>query len=318
MNLKKKAIRLGGLLLLVSIVLVLAVTGVFAQDRNGIQITVRDIDQGTVRYTIESAVAYDNAMAITAGYNDDLQMVDVVRTPVNLSAGDNDSSADLSGSFSLVKIFLVDADSYIPLSDAVSCSNTFYSAQFVDYDGSVLSSQRLSAGETPTRPCPPERDGLLFAGWSPEPGAVTADTVYTARYLTGEEPNIFRVSTVSGSEGDTVTVSVTLEGTVLLSGFDMRLYYDGDLLEYVEHDADFSLDVTANKISGANRMAFNFSSYKNISAPGKIMQITFRVKNADADFAPIWLSPISACYTDEYGDLPAAEINLAEGGVILR
>lgn len=58
-----------------------------------------------------------------------------------------------------------------------------YSIQFKDWDGTVLSTQTVRYGHTPTLPSNPSRTGYTFTGWSNNPStAPSGDTVYTAQY----------------------------------------------------------------------------------------------------------------------------------------
>ena len=59
--------------------------------------------------------------------------------------------------------------------------------------------------------------------------------------------NVFSVSNASGKPGDIVTVSVNLGGEVNLNAFEMRLAYDGDLLEY-ETENNRLVNETSGKI----------------------------------------------------------------------
>ena len=53
--------------------------------------------------------------------------------------------------------------------------------QFVDWDGTVLSSKKMALGETPSFP-EPERAGYIFVRWEPEIIPVEKDAIYTAVY----------------------------------------------------------------------------------------------------------------------------------------
>lgn len=57
-----------------------------------------------------------------------------------------------------------------------------YQIDFVDHDGTSLSSQTVTHGDKPTLPETPEREGHTFIGYDVEPTAATSDTVYTAQY----------------------------------------------------------------------------------------------------------------------------------------
>lgn len=53
-------------------------------------------------------------------------------------------------------------------------------ATFKNYDGSVLKTQTVNQGGTPTAPSNPSRNGYKFKGWSPAVGAINNSTVFTA------------------------------------------------------------------------------------------------------------------------------------------
>lgn len=57
-----------------------------------------------------------------------------------------------------------------------------FTIKFVDYNGTVLSTQTVEYNKTPTAPSNPSRTGYDFAGWSPSVAVATADKTYTAQY----------------------------------------------------------------------------------------------------------------------------------------
>lgn len=62
-----------------------------------------------------------------------------------------------------------------------------YTATFKNYDGTVLKTETLESGKTPTAPANPSRPAdaqytYTFSGWSPTVGAITANTTYTAQF----------------------------------------------------------------------------------------------------------------------------------------
>ena len=59
---------------------------------------------------------------------------------------------------------------------------TRYTVRFVDWDGSVISTQSVEHGMTAVAPPAPARNGYTFVGWNPNPSItpIIADTVFTA------------------------------------------------------------------------------------------------------------------------------------------
>lgn len=66
-----------------------------------------------------------------------------------------------------------------------------YTVQFLDWDGTVLSSEKLVSGAVPSAPSP-VRDGYIFTGWEPEVVPVDGDAVYTAVYKTSQATVVYR------------------------------------------------------------------------------------------------------------------------------
>ena len=63
--------------------------------------------------------------------------------------------------------------------------------QFVDWDGTVLSSKKMALGETPSFP-EPERAGYIFVRWEPEIIPVEKDAIYTAVYESQQAFPVYR------------------------------------------------------------------------------------------------------------------------------
>ena len=57
-----------------------------------------------------------------------------------------------------------------------------YSVEFVDWDGLVLSSQKVTKGESAITPTSPKRDSFFFIGWEGDYENVTDDIIVVAQY----------------------------------------------------------------------------------------------------------------------------------------
>lgn len=103
--------------------------------------------------------------------------------------------------------------------DSSTSEKANYTVTFVDYDGTVLSSETYEEGATVTAPAAPTRDGnhihtYKFVGWDQELSAVTGDVTYTAVYEIGFVEYVVTFLDDEGNEiskttyhyGDTVKV----------------------------------------------------------------------------------------------------------------
>ncbi len=57
-----------------------------------------------------------------------------------------------------------------------------FKVTFVDFDGTVISTQNVVSGESAAVPEAPEREGYIFTGWSDEANEVTEDMIIVALY----------------------------------------------------------------------------------------------------------------------------------------
>ncbi|MBQ4569142.1 MAG: leucine-rich repeat protein [Ruminococcus sp.] len=64
----------------------------------------------------------------------------------------------------------------------IHCATQSYSVTFVDYDGTVLSTQTVEQGTSAVEPETPYRDGYEFTGWDTDFSDVQSDLVVTATY----------------------------------------------------------------------------------------------------------------------------------------
>ncbi|MCL2632118.1 MAG: InlB B-repeat-containing protein, partial [Coriobacteriia bacterium] len=75
-----------------------------------------------------------------------------------------------------------------------------YTVTFVDFDGTVLSTQTVTPGASAVAPADPTRDGFIFTGWDTDFTNVQSDLTVTAQYAT----ETFTVTFVD-SEGNVIS-----------------------------------------------------------------------------------------------------------------
>lgn len=171
-------------------------------------------------------------------------------------------------------------------------SNETYSVTFKDYDGAVLSTvNNVVAGGNALPPASPSKPGASFLGWSGNYTNVISNETVTAVY--SDEKNVFLMSSESGSVGDTVTVLLSVDGSVNICGFDLTVLYDENL-ELVSFDEDLDLDVVANPNRIENGIILNSSSNSNKTKQRDIIEMTFRIKDTSKKALPINISMTSA------------------------
>ena len=109
--------------------------------------------------------------------------------------------------------YKISSECMLHLKDGTSVSlwhtPTKYTVSFVDFDGTVLSTQKVIVGLDAVEPEVPEREGYIFAGWSRSFTNIQEDIVVTAEYTKKEvviSTGILRVD-VTGGTGFTISVN---------------------------------------------------------------------------------------------------------------
>lgn len=98
---------------------------------------------------------------------------------------------------------------------AQTITPTTYTIRFLDYDNTVLKTQSLQAGATPTPPSNPTRSGYTFSGWSPAVATVTQNQDYIATY-TEDTPSIqYNIIFAEGRAYDTGIYFVMNDNSVV-------------------------------------------------------------------------------------------------------
>jgi len=92
-----------------------------------------------------------------------------------------------------------------------------FTVLFVDYDNTILASQRVKAGQAATAPAAPERTGYTFTGWSQAFDNVTKDMIVVAEYSKKPAPPVEAPKTgilkIDISGGTSFTLNDRPQGT---------------------------------------------------------------------------------------------------------
>lgn len=86
----------------------------------------------------------------------------------------------------------IEGNRLVPAAAVTLPAAVTYTIRFLDWDGTVLKTESVTAGSNPTPPANPTRTDYTFTGWSPSIGAASQNQDYTATYSYngggGDEP----------------------------------------------------------------------------------------------------------------------------------
>ena len=208
-------------------------------------------------------------------------------TPPANPSRDGFEFASWSGTYTNVTANEVITATYTQNAPAATYTVTFY-----DYDGTtVLGTSSVAEGKAATPPTNPTKSGATFLGWNGNYANVTKNENVVAVY--DDSKNIFTVESATGSVGDTVTLLVSVDGTVKTCGFDITIYYDNAILELVSYDSDLDLDVVVNTEYLDNGVLLNFSAATEKTKSREIIALTFRIKDTTADATSVYVEMTS-------------------------
>lgn len=281
-----------------------------------IRLKIDSYDTDSVSYRVESNCDYPGALAITTTYNGG-RMSETRLEPFNLvSQTDHQGEQSFAKAFDSFQVILVDQTTFQPICREAK----LHQVSFYDHEGELIATRPAGTGQSADPPLAPQREGYVFTGWSGSYDDVTGDSTLSAQYVEEDSLNIFALASAEGAPGEEVTISVVLTGTVLTCGYDMRLVYDGDALEYVSHDSEISMEVLAHHIPDKSAIRFNFASTKDRTVVGGIMDVTFRIKDSGRASAPVRLEPVSViCLDPEDADrFKNVDHTACEGVVVIQ
>lgn len=273
--------------------------------------------------SVESNVDTPSLTLYIAAYSEQsLAKVDVI--DVTLNKGENTIISDYNWDSiekDLIKIMLW-TDELVPVAEAkeIKVINNKYTVNYIDADGTVLSTQTILEGSDATAPSSPTMSGMTFCGWSSSGENITCNTDIVAQYVDASKDNVFKVSNVQGNVGDIVTTSIYLDGIVKTCGFDMRLNYDSDVLEFVSTNADWNLDIVAHHVENESLIKFNYGSSKNRTKKAKVIEVSFRIKDTTVSETTLGIQQVEVIAADETNNDEPTKVNhtLIDGVVKIK
>ena len=152
--------------------------------------------------------------------------------------------------------------------EAGNCTVTFK-----DYSGIVLGTANVKEGGNATAPVTPSREGYTFTGWSGSLNNITGDKTVTAEYTLNSGNNIFDVA--YKINGNNVTVTLSLAGTVCLAGFEGTLSFEGMNVVSATAKSTYALINT-----NGNSVKMTYSNATNVTKGEVVVEVKL-TKTAD-------------------------------------
>lgn len=113
------------------------------------------------------------------------------------------------------------------IGDEVSFNNE-YTVVFKDYDGEIIKSESVLAGESATAPEIPIRDGYVFVKWDKSFDNVTSNLEITAIYNKLNNPTVVMGSAVA-NPGDSVVIPIVIHNNPGINGMQLNVEYASGL-----------------------------------------------------------------------------------------
>lgn len=153
---------------------------------------------------------------------------------------------------------------------------------FKDYSGITLGTVNVKEGGNATAPVTPTREGYTFKGWSSSLNNVTGDKSVTAEYTLNSGNNIFDIA--YKVNGNNVTVTLSLAGTVCLAGFEGTLSFEGMNVVSATAKSTYALINT-----NGNSVKMTYSNATNVTKGEVVLEVTL-TKTADNGTATLNLT----------------------------
>lgn len=198
-----------------------------------------------------------------------------------------------------------------------------FTVSFRNHDGQVLATRQVTAGQDASLPPNPSRSGYVFAGWEGSHRNIKADTVLTAAYVREDAPNLFTLS--SSVSGDTVSVTIRLQGDILACGIECHLAYDTGVLQYAGMTKHNNVEANHITLNGESQIILVWAGSQNMTLDtirdnGTLLELQFRIADPSAtDTVLIFLeSQMYVDVVDENGSYSSGQFTLTKGVIHLK
>ena len=148
---------------------------------------------------------------------------------------------------------------------------------------------------------------LLAEMWRlPKNTDVGNDSVSGAQDMMDEDiygrENVFTLPSVCAKAGETFVLPLRLCGKVSLCAFDLRIYYDTNLLRYAGCNGDDE-DLLVNCDAKSGTVYVNFLRTANINSGLDICDLFFQVLTSERHESTLALEVVEAVAVDAVGDI---------------
>ena len=155
--------------------------------------------------------------------------------------------------------------------------------------------------ETPDKPVVPDKPSVPDKPAEPALPSVPDVPEEDESEIPADADNVFRLSAEKTDGGQSVNLTLELEGDVELCGFDLRLIYDETLLALREVDTGHDLAVYSH-VEKAGRIAFNYAGVTNIKKAKTVLTASFDVTGSAGAEAAFSLEAVEVIATDAKND----------------
>ncbi len=200
-----------------------------------------------------------------------------------------------------------------------------YTVQFLDADGTMLSTQTVKHGEAAVPPADPVREGYVFVGWdSQEYACVTRDLTITAMYVEGEATTYSVTAKALG--GGTVTPAGV---SSVIEGGSLTVYFQPDAFSRIETvvvdgvEIPLCTEYTFENITRNHTIEVTFVPTAEINLPGEELEHGtvighYEIIDGEVVFV-VEITPEEGYEVDGiYIDGEPADLEIVDGKYIIR
>ncbi|MBQ2972774.1 MAG: hypothetical protein IJE19_00315 [Clostridia bacterium] len=189
-----------------------------------------------------------------------------------------------------------------------------YEVSFYSDTGTLLAVEKINRNGTPTPPNNPQiQYGKIFQKWDTDFTNVKKDLdVYPESINFAGKANVFALPGTYGKHGDTVILPLSLCGDVCLSGFDISVSYDSNVLELESVFNEDGAVIYNTESKGVVRI--NYTSVENTLADVDICSLKFQIIG-EVEKTDVAISIESVCANNDDETFFVPETNLINASV---